>query len=232
MSKKKNKDKNLVFIIVVVLIISVIIITIEYSTINFNNKLKEEKLNKSAYENSTEVKTSTKNDFYDISHITFHPIEVSEESKELSNLCFEGCNLNIKNRKIAFILNKNKETGEYRLDLVRDNKAILENKSLGTSLENSKLKLYAGYLTLELKFKNANFFYDYALFVDEKGDYDEISSLKANEMEFLENGIVYYYDVCDAIVKGVGKKVKAVRAPFSDQPAIISSTPANFEWCN
>ena len=51
-------------------------------------------------------------------------------------------------------------------------------------------------------------------------------------MEFLENGIVYYYDVCDAIVKGVGKKVKAVRAPFSDQPAIISSTPANFEWCN
>ena len=56
MSKKKNKDKNLVFIIVVVLIISVIIITIEYSTIKFNNKLKEEKLNKSAYENSTEVK--------------------------------------------------------------------------------------------------------------------------------------------------------------------------------
>ena len=148
MSKKKNKDKNLVFIIVVVLIISVIIITIEYSTINFNNKLKEEKLNKSAYENSTEVKTSTKNDFYDISHITFHPIEVSEESKELSNLCFEGCNLNIKNRKIAFIINKNKETGEYRLDLVKDNKAILENKSLGTSLENSILKLYAGYLTL------------------------------------------------------------------------------------
>ena len=57
MSKKKNKDKNLVFIIVVVLIISVIIITIEYSTINFNNKLKEEKLNKIAYENITEVKT-------------------------------------------------------------------------------------------------------------------------------------------------------------------------------
>lgn len=229
MSKKeKTREKNLSLLIVSVLLLSIFIIAIEVVSVNRENRKEEEKLSESKM-SKTENPTTKKDSFYDTSNMTFTQLDLNNPA-QLSNTCINGCNLKIVGNSIMLIIKKNNETGEYRLDLVNENKSIFENKLLGTSLDGSSLSNYGEYKVLKVKIKNNEYFYDYALFIDINGHTDEISSLNANEMEFLENGIVYYYDVCGD-TQGTGKKVKAVRAPFSDKPAIISSTPASFSWC-
>ena len=230
MSKKeKTREKNLSLLIVAVLLLSIFIIAIEVVSVNRENRKEEEKLSENEM-SKTEPPTTTKDSFYDTSNLTFTQLDL-KTPVQLTNTCINGCNLKIVGNSIMLIIKKNSETGEYHLDLVNDKKSIFENKLLGTSLEGSSLSNYGEYKVLKVKIKNNEYFYDYALFIDVNGAFDEISSLNANEMEFLENGVVYYYDVCSSDTPGVGKKVKAVRAPFSDKPAIISSTPASFSWC-
>lgn len=231
MSKVKERESNAALIVVVVLIIAVLIIGFETITINYNSRKREDKLSKSAHENN-ETNAVTKKGIYDTSNIKFKVIKIDNLDVGIEDICFDGCNLSIEGAGVFFIIKKNMESSQYKLDLVYNNNTLLENHSLGLSLVDAFLKNYGDNLVLSMKIKEDKFFYDYALFISRDGRIDEISSLDANEMEFLENGIVYYYDVCDEVVKGVGRKVKAIRAPFSETPAIISSSPANFEWCS
>lgn len=232
MSKvKKNQEKNLSLLIVAILALAILIIGIEVVTVNHQTQEKEQDLIKSAH-NKTEQQTTKKNNFYDTSNLKFTQIDLNNNI-QLTNNCINGCNLKLKDSDILVIIKKNSETLEYRLDIVKDKSSLLENKPLGKSLEGSTISNYAGYKMLKMKVKSDEYYYDYALFIDEDNSkIDEIASLNANEMEFLENGVVYYYDVCRSDSKGPDKKVKAVRAPFSENPAIISSVETNFSWCN
>lgn len=230
-ANKKKNEKNLSLLIIAVLLLSVFVICIEVVTVNNSNKKREEQLSKSAHENTFEPIT-TGDSIYDTSNLAFTQLDLNV-NQTLESICEEGCNLKIKDSNLMFIIKKNKETLEYRLDLVKDQTSIFENKQLGTSLAGASIINYANYKALKMKIKNLDYYYDYALFIDETSlAFDEIASLNANEMEFLENGVIYYYDVCSSDSKVPSKKVKAVRAPFSDKPAIISSTPATFSWCN
>lgn len=230
MSKKEKKqENNLYLLIIAILLLSIFIVGIEVFSVNRSNREKEKKLSKSAY--MDETTTTKKNEFYDTSNLVFTQIDLTNEYK-IKDICLNGCNLKIKESNLEFILKKNNGTGEYLLDLVDDSKAIFENKKIGTSVDEASLLNYGNLKTLKMKIRKDEYYYDYALFIDQDKKIDEISSLNANEMEFLENGIVYYYDVCSDTIKGSGKKVKAVRAPFSDKPAIISSTDATFSWCD
>lgn len=226
--KEKKPDKNLSLLIVAILLLSIFVISIEVFSINNNNRKKEE-MRQSAYEDKTSP--TKKGTFYDTSNLSFIQVDLKDNPYNLTNTCLKGCNLKIDNSNVIFIIKLNNDTNEYRLDIVNDKTPILENKYVGVSLEGAQLSNYtdSGYKMLKMKIKKEDFLYDYAIFIDELDNkYDEISSLNANEMELLENGVIYYYDICGS----PSKKVKAVRAPFSTTPAIISSEISTFSWCN
>ena len=225
---KNNETKRLSLIIIIVLLIAVLIIGSEIFIINHSSKKEEESLIKTAHKEEVTTKRTGK---YDTSNLVFTSIDIDENEVNLSSFCQNGCNLNLKNTNIKFIIKKNNETGEYHLDLVEGENSLFENKNLGNNIEDTIVLKYGDYKTLNTKIKTVDYYYDYAIFINNNSEYDEIASLNANEMEFLENGIVYYYDVCNSNKAGTGKKVKAVRAPFSKTPAIISSVDASFNWC-
>lgn len=224
----ESKEKKLSLMIIIVLVISILIVGVEIFFVNKNTKNEEKSLIKTAHEEKATTKRVGK---YDTSNLVFTQIDISENELNISSICENGCNLNLNNANLKFIIKKNNETGEYHLDLVGGYTSLFENKTLGTSLENTMIFKYSEYTVLRTKIKTNEYYYDYAVFINKNLEYDEIASLNADEMEFLENGVVYYYDVCNLSKAGTGKKVKAVRAPFSKTPAIISSVESSFDWC-
>lgn len=226
MVKKKKDNYKLIKITLLIITVFVGVVTLE--VVMVNNTLKQE----SKTENSETYVEDTSN-FYDTSNLTFTNVPVSKTEFGLVDICLNGCNINtqLEEYNYKLIITRNNETLEYTMDIVKDGNAIVENKTLGTNLAGAKMFEYTNYLTIKTEIVKDDFAYDYAIFLDDRA-YDEIASLNSKEMELLESGVIYYYDMCMKEEQYNAKKVKAARTPFSEEPIIISSESTNFSWCN
>lgn len=215
---------------VVIIIMFMTIIGIEVITVTYENKANEELLSR----NRTTTRPTTAPRKYDTSNLNFTSISLENTETNLKSTCEAGCNLDtlMYGYHYKFIIKHNNRTKEYILDVIKDEKAILEDKNLGQDISDLSLVNYSNYIVLKNIITKDSFKYDYALFFDNRDLYDEFSSLNDHEMEFTENGIIYYYDVCGVTDSGNARKVKAIRVPFSKTPAVISSEITNFSWCS
>lgn len=233
--KKRNKQEinklsNMAAFTIVIIIMFMTIIGIEVITVTYENKNNEKLLNRNRM--TTNVTTVPKK--YDTSNLNFKSISLENTDTKLSSICEKGCNLDITmyGFNYKYIIKHNNRTSNYTLDIVKEEKAILEDKNLGQDISDLSIVNYSNYMVLKNIIIKDEYKYDYALFLDNRDLYDEFSSLNANEMEFTENGIIYYYDVCGVSENGNARKVKAIRVPYSKAPAVISSETTNYSWCN
>lgn len=225
-----NKLSNMASFTIVIIVMFMTIIGIEIITVTYENKNMEKLLSRDRV--TTRVTSAPKK--YDTSNLDFTGVSLENTDTNLSRMCESGCNLNIQmyGFNYKFIIKHNNRTNDYTLDIVKSEKAILEDKNLGTDISNLSVVNYSNYIVLKNIITKGEFKYDYALFLDNRDLYDEFSSLNANEMEFTENGIIYYYDVCGTSENGNARKIKAIRVPYSKTPAVISSETTSYAWCN
>ena len=226
--KKINKNKtskkiDLTKVIIATIIIVVIVISLE-SIIFINlNKVKDQ-----FYYSPT---TTTKDEYYDVSSLSYLAITLSENNTDLTNTCSSGCVLKIKeyNKDYYYIINYTNKV--YYLLVVSNNKIIVNNKSLGESLDTLYMRMYKNYITLYNINTVGSFTYDYVIFLNENNISDEISSLEAHELSFEDYGVIYYYDECSSNDKTNANKVKAYRLPYSTDVEIISLERKTYSWC-
>lgn len=228
--QENNKLSNMASFTIVIMVMFMTIIGIEVITVSYENKNNERILSRGRI--TTEVTTPPRK--YNTSNLRFTNISLDNNDTNLSDICLSGCNLDILmyGFHYKYIIKHNTRTLDYTLDIVKEEKAILEDKNLGQDISRLSITNYANYIVLKNIVNKSEYNYDYALFLDNRDLYDEFSSLNANEMEFTENGIIYYYDQCGVNEAGNAKKVKAIRVPYSKNPAVISSEVTNFPWCN
>lgn len=229
----ENILKRLAILILLVIVISLSFICIGVIRINHLNheSIKEFNRNRNYFDvvkevdNHLEVDTSKFGNLIDI--------EVNENSTRLYDICHESCNLRINFGGIDYyyFVNKNYSNSYYYLTIVKDNKAIIYNRDLGNSIVNLQLIHYMGYITLynTISTDELSYDYDYALVVDSNLNKDEFSSLYSREMSFTNEGITYYYDICES---GKAYKIKAIRKPFEENAKFIEKIDADYEWCN
>lgn len=224
MRKKESKkfNKTLVFTIVIMaLFISVI--SIEIITVTLNNKNREDLLN-SYMPNLKAYK------YYSVDDSKFSEVEVLDETP-IGEMCTEGCDLKVnhqdENYYYMIIFNDN----TYKMNLIRDNHVIVSSINLGESIDDAYFKIYKDYIVLYNKIISDDYEYDYALVSDSDSNIDEFTSLNSNEMEFTNDGIIYYYDVCANEKDNESHKIKAIRKPFNISPKAISSETVELSWC-
>lgn len=228
--QKTNKISNMAAFTIVIIIMFMTIIGIEVITVTYEKKNNEKLLSR----NRMTTTTTSLPKKYDTSNLVFTNISLENIETNLKKTCESGCNLDILmyGFNYKYIIKHNNRTLEYTLDIVKDDIALIEDKNLGTDISNLTLVNYSNYIVLKNIIIKDEYKYDYALFLDNRDLYDEFSSLNDKEMEFTENGIIYYYDVCGVSENGNARKVKAIRVPYSKTPAVISSETTNYSWCN
>ena len=237
--KKRKKQvseyilKRLAILILLVIVISLSFICIGVIRINHLNyeSIKEFNRNKNYFDVVKEVDKHLEVDTSKFGNVI--DIDVNESSTRLYDTCHESCNLKINFGGIDYyyFVNKNYSTGYYFLTIVKDDKAIVYNRDIGNSIVNLQLIHYMGYITLynTIVMDDLPYDYDYALVVDSNLNKDEFSSLYSREMSFTNEGIIYYYDVCES---GKAYKIKAIRKPFDENAKFLEKIDAEFEWCN
>lgn len=228
--KEVNKLSNMAAFTIVIIIMFMTIIGIEVITVTYENKYRDELLSR----NRTTTTTTSPLKKYDTSNLTFTSISLDNTDTLLNKTCENGCNIDtlMYGYHYRFIIKYNTRTLEYTMDVVKEDKALIEDKNLGLDISNLSLVNYSNYIVLKNIIDKDNYKYDYALVLDNRDLYDEFSSLNDHEMEFTENGIIYYYDVCGVTESGNARKVKAVRTPFSKTPAVLSSEITSYSWCS
>ena len=239
MKKSKKKEvsedllKDIAILVLIVITVSLSLIclgTIKLSHIN-KESIKEYEKNHNYFDVVKEIDNYLEVDASKFGNLI--NLDVTEESTRLYDTCHESCNLKINYGGIDYyyFINKKYDTGYYFLTIVKDNKAIIYNKELGNSIVNLQVISYLGYITIynTIMIEDLPYDYDYAIMVDSNLNKDEFSSLFAREMSFTDQGIVYYYDLCE---KDTSYKIKAIRKPFNDKAKILDKTEENFSWCN
>lgn len=219
-SKKFNK--TLVFTIVIMALF-ITIISIEIITVTLNNKTHEKILDKYI----PNVKSYK---YYSIDDNKFNEVNVLSDAL-VGDMCTDGCNLkvNYKNKKYYYMITYNKES--YHLSLIIDNRVIVSRKNIGTNITDSYFRDYMGYLAFYNKIDADNYEYDYVLVSDKNSNIDEFTSLNSGELEFTDEGIIYYYDECGNGTDKESQKIKAIREPFNISPKVLDRENVEFSWC-
>lgn len=217
-SKKFNK--TLVFTIVVmalfISIISIEIITITLSTKNSEKLLNSYIPNMKAYK------------YYSIDDSKFSKVDVLDET-QIGNMCTDGCNLKVSYRGETYYYMIIYNDNSYRLNLIKDNHVIVPSENLGENIGYAYFKIYKNYLVFYNKIEYDEYEYDYALVIDQDSTTDEFTSLNSGELEFTNDGIIYYYDACSS--DQGPQKIKAIRKPFNISPKVLSSESVELPWC-
>ncbi len=176
--------------------------------------------------------TTTNTNIYDTSTLTYTNISINNSNTNISDICNNGCNLkiNYNNKDYFYLINYNDSI--YKLTIVLNNNIILKNKNIGSNIDNAYLKIYSKDILFYNIFVNNSFNYDYVNVVRDS-NIDEFTSLEADEMQFLDDGIIYYYDICEDTINGYNAyKVKTIRLPFSNNARELSRSENNYSWCN
>ncbi len=229
MKKKENRKlNNMALFVVVVMILFMSIVSIELITILYRDR-EAAKITPV----TNDIKKDEQNNTYDISNLTFTDLTLTNEATSLQDMCSNGCNIKISMYGMDYYYIIEYTDGSYIMNIVKDNTRLLSDKNLGTSIANAYFRNYMNYIMFYNIIEDTNFRYDYANVIDNRASLDEFSSLDSGEMEFTEEGIIYYYDVCENNGDGANnaKKVKAIRLPFSLTPSVISTEYVDYSWC-
>lgn len=223
MKKEVSQKTNKLFVFTIIIIalfmtfisIEVITLAISHNQFDFNQSL---------------LNTHNSYKYYEIDDSRFNEI-IPETIVPLRDLCSKGCNLKVKNFDSMYYYMITFNDQGYRLNIIKNNQIILENKYLGYSISNAYFNRYLEYVAFYNEINDGSFIYDYANVCDSETHVDEFTSLYNNEFEFTDDGIVYYYDVCADAKYGGAQKVKAIRKPFTVNPKIINIDYVDLKWC-
>ena len=218
--KKKKEDNKLIYAILIIFIMFVFIIIAEVILVKkYINR------DKSYEQNLFSSKT---NDLYyntsDLANLNSLP---NPNKKYIRDICIDKCNMYING--YYYILDFKEE--KYVLNIVKDNKLIF-TKSLGKKIDNAYVTMYDNNIVFYGILSSDSFVYDYAVLVNEKGNIDEFSSLESNEMEFTNDGIIYYSYTCNKNNnESNAYKIKYLRKPFSKNPKEQEKYNKDYTWC-
>lgn len=165
---------------------------------------------------------------------TFKQLEVSSDRTFIKYGCEAGCNLKVDayGEEYKYLLEKNSK-GEYLLSIVNDDVYVTYKENIGVSLRQAYFTIYKSYLTFVTVVDKDDLEYDHVIMIDNKNTVDKFTSLNANEMEFTDEGISYYYDNCITDMSLTNAElIRAQRLPFSKDVKVLQSSYINFDWCN
>ena len=219
MARKKKEDSKLIYVILIVFIMFVFIILAEI--IIFKKYINRD----TSYVNSL-FNSHINDNYYDTSNIQY--TEVSLQDKiSITSTCDGVCNIKV--GTYYFLLSN--ENNKYKLNIVNDNK-LITTKDLGDNIDHAYISSYEGNLYLYNIITNDTFKYDYMIIIDSNNRTDEFISLESNELEINDQGIIYYYDVCNNHDFYNAYKIKAIRKPFSSHAEELDRVDKNYPWCS
>jgi len=214
--KKKDTQLNLILFTTIVLIIFMVVVSIDMIFIESK---------------STTTTKLTSYEEYDTSVLNATSIEVNEEEFEIESLCTSGCNLVVSNNGNQYYYVIGKINTNYYLSIITNNKVLLKNKSIGTTIDKSYIRLYHGYVTFFNKILSDSFVYDYVNFVNGES-YDEITSLESDEISLDATGVIYYKSTCIDSENYNAAKLTMVKTPFVNNEKEITRVEKNYSWCS
>lgn len=218
--KKKKQDSKLINAILIIFVMFVFIIIAE--VIIVNKYLNRDK----SYQKSL-FSTKTNDLYYNTDDLTDVKRLPNPNKVYINDICTGDCNMYINGYYL--ILRSNNEKLEFKI--VKDNK-LLFTKVLGNKLENPYVDMYNGYITFYTIVNTDSFVYDYVVMVNDKKYIDEFTSLESNEIEFTDDGIIYYTYSCNKNNDEYNSyKVKKIRKPFSKNSKDLDKTAKNYSWC-
>lgn len=229
--KKDNNRKlnNMAIFVIIVMIMFMSIISIEVITILYSERTTNDVLKIT----NKVIKKDKHNNRYDISKLKFKDLIISNEESNIMDICQNGCNLRINMYDMDYHYIFTRKENNYFLNIVKDGKLLLSDKNLGSSLEGAYFRNYLNYIVFYNIVDDGTYVYDYANTVDNRSSLDEFASLESNEMEFTEEGIIYYYDSCygESPNDMNAKRIKAIRLPYNLSPKVLSQEYTNYTWC-
>ena len=223
---KRIQDKkvsNLVVAVVILLVLIISVICVEIIIANFidiNNKriLLNENLN---YVQKKE----------------YTSVEVSDKPVFVKDLCTDKtCYLKVnyfEQMPLYYVIAQGNEG--YVLNIYNDKDRLLSSRAIGSkdSLAGTYFIIYNNNVSIFSVINDGKYEYDACYIVNSSGNTDVFTSLGKDELQFTDNGIIYYYDACYQTEdeNTNGQRIKALRMPFSKAPSIIDVANDNFTWC-
>lgn len=220
--KLQESHNKFICFILIILVMFIFIMIVEVIFVNQYIKRTEKYVDN----------TTNNTNIYDTSTLTYTNLTINDNNTSISDICSNGCNLKINydNKDYFYLIDYNDSI--YKLTIVLNNNIIVKNKNIGNNINNAYMRTYSKDILFYNLFVNSSFSYDYVNVVKDSS-IDEFISLEANEMEFLDDGIIYYYDICEDTINGDNAyKVKAIRLPFSTKARELSRSENNYSWCN
>ena len=220
---KTKKASNLAVAVVVLLVLIISVICVEIIIANFievNNRriLLNENIDyvlKQEYSNMNLIET---------------PIFIDDYCKE------KDCYLKVsyfEDMPLYYVITKG--LNGYVLNIYSDKERLLSSRAIGSvdSLKGTYMMIYNNNVVIATVVNDGKYEYDASYLVNASGNTDVFTSIGKDEIQFTDNGILYFYDTCykteDSSTNG--QRIKAVRMPFSKAPSILSVENDNFTWC-
>lgn len=228
MKKADKKLNNMAIFVIVIMILFMSIISIEVITVLYANKNYQDEYKPQI----TKPLLTTSKVIYDVTDRDFRLIEITNTKNKIKNMCSNGCNLEINMYGLKYYYIIELINNEYILNVVQGTDRLLSDKNLGKDISDAYFVNYYNYILFYNIIDDDHFKYDYANVVDNRTKLDEFSSLEAKEMEFIEEGIIYYYDNCKKQGETNAQRLKAIRKPFSMTSSILGSETKNYSWCD
>jgi hypothetical protein len=215
--KDKSENNNLIYLILIVFIAFVFIIIGE---IFFVKNVKKGKDNKSNFTYKTNDK------YYDTSKLDVIDIDLKDTYHIGSTCNSNKCTYKYSN--YYFIYTKDNNT--YDLTIVDGNR-LLKELNIGESINSTYIFKYQDNIAISNIKINDSFKTDYVVLINEDNKIDVYESLEANEIEYEEDGIIYYYSKCVKDKDYNAYKVKAKRKPFTNNIKELNVEEKNYQWC-
>lgn len=220
---KSKKVSNLAVAVVVLLVLIISVVCVEIIIANFIETNNQRVLLNENLEYILKQEYSTIN-------LIDKPIFIDDYCKEKN--CYLKVNYYEK-MPLYYVITKGL-TG-YVLNIYSDIERLLSSRAIGSmdSLKGSYMMIYNNNVVMFTVVNDGDYEYDASYLVNSSGNTDVFTSIGRDEIQFTDNGIVYFYDTCyksdDSSING--QRIKAVRMPFSKAPSIISVENDNFTWC-
>ena len=227
MAKTKEKSKKVNNIAVAMIVLLVLIISVVCVEIIITNFIEV---------NNRRVLMNSNIDY--VKNQEFTEVVVNEKATFLENHCPDkDCYLSVdyfKSGKLYFAITKGNDG--YILNIYSEKDRILSSRKIGNenNIKGTYLMVYNNNVVLFSLVEDGEYVYDAAFFVNESFNTDIFTSIEKDELQFTDNGVIYYYDTCMESEDNStnGQRIKAVRMPFSKAPSILNVENDNFTWCN
>lgn len=216
--KNTSENNNMIYIILIVFISFVFIIISEVFLINnIANR-------KTDVESTFKYKTNDK--YFDTSNLNTIDIDI-QDKYTIGDTCTDECYYKYQNYYFLY----KKVNNNYQLTIVDGNR-LLKEVVIGDSIEESSISKYQDNILVYNIKTNSSFRNDYLIIINDKNQIDEYTSLEANEIDYNEDGVIYYYSRCNKDnQENNAYRIKAIREPFTANTKELSKEEKSYSWC-